>query len=252
MAIAILIGIAVYAALELKADFPGAKTITTFRDEAKDTYQDIQIRQTPIPTIPASTTMKPPLRVIHAPETTFQQSTQKYPGGTPLNPSEIERLIIAYTNEERKKAGLPPLIHDSMISTIARNHSRDMAQTNQFSHEINGKDSTARALAAGYDCRAYRSDGSYSYGLSENIASRDRVTETIRLGQGPQRVSKYNNNQGVAQGLVQQWMNSPGHRKNILATGSNRIGVGVFIAVSQKYGYAWEKIWGTQNFSQCK
>ena len=42
MAIAILIGIAVYAALELKADFPGAKTITTFRDEAKDAYQDVQ------------------------------------------------------------------------------------------------------------------------------------------------------------------------------------------------------------------
>ena len=42
VAIAIMLGIATYSALELNADFPGAKTITTFRDEAKAMYQDVQ------------------------------------------------------------------------------------------------------------------------------------------------------------------------------------------------------------------
>ena len=199
-----------------------------------------------------SSTTPPRLHATATPKPTLHHSGQKYPGGSPLNNSEIERLIIAYTNEERKKAGLRSFIHDSMVSNIARGHSQNMAQTSQFSHQIDGKDQTARALAAGYDCRAYRNDGSYSYGLSENIAFRHRVTETIRSGQGPQQVSKYDSDQGIAQGLVQQWMNSPGHKKNILATGSNRIGVGVFVAVSEKHGIAWETIWATQNFSPCK
>ena len=204
------------------------------------------------PTVAVSPTTPPRLHATATPKPTLHHSGQKYPGGSPLNNSEIERLIIAYTNEERKKAGLRSFIHDSMVSNIARGHSQNMAQTGQFSHQIDGKDQTARALAAGYDCRAYRNDGSYSYGLSENIAFRHRVTETIRSGQGPQQVSKYDSDQGVAQGLVQQWMNSPGHKKNILATGSNRIGVGVFVAVSEKHGIAWETIWATQNFSPCK
>ena len=204
------------------------------------------------PTVAVSPTTPPRLHATATPKPTSHHSGQKYPGGSPLNNSEIERLIIAYTNEERKKAGLRSFIHDSMVSNIARGHSQNMAQTGQFSHQIDGKDQTARALAAGYDCRAYRKDGSYSYGLSENIAFRHRVTETIRSGQGAQQVSKYDSDQGVAQGLVQQWMNSPGHKKNILATGSNRIGVGVFVAVSEKHGIAWETIWSTQNFSPCK
>ena len=44
-------------------------------------------------------------------------------------------------------------------------------------HELDGEDPTDRALDAGYDCRAYRLDGSYSYGLSENIAEHPRVTQ---------------------------------------------------------------------------
>ena len=209
-------------------------------------------RQWTIPTVPAATPMPQRLRETPTPEHAFHDSGQKYPGGTPLKSSEIERLIIAYTNEERKKAGLPPFIHDSMISTIARNHSRNMAQTGQYSHKINGKDQTARALAAGYDCRAYRSDGSYSYGLAENIDQLQRVKKRTRVGQGPWQASKYSNQQQMAREHVQRWMDSPGHRKNILSPESKRIGVGVSVTIDEKYGYPSEKTWATQNFSRCK
>ena len=197
-------------------------------------------------------TTPPPLHPTATPEPTFHRSGQKYPGGSPLNKSEIERLIIAYTNEERKKAGLGSFIHDSMISTIARNHSKNMAQTGQYSHQINGKDPTARALAAGYDCRAYRSDGSYTYGLSENIDQLQRVKKRTKVSQGPWQASKYGNEQEMAGEHVQRWMDSPSHRRNILRLESKRIGVGVSVTIDEKYGYASETTWATQNFSPCK
>jgi len=44
-----------------------------------------------------------------------------------------------------------------------------MISSGIFAHDIHGKGPTGRALEAGYNCRAYNEDGSYSYGLSENI-----------------------------------------------------------------------------------
>ena len=67
------------------------------------------------PTVAVSPTPPPRLHATATPKPTLHHSGQKYPGGSPLNNSEIEHLIIAYTNEERKKAGLRSFIHDSMV-----------------------------------------------------------------------------------------------------------------------------------------
>ena len=87
---------------------------------------------------------------------------QKHAGGSPVNPGEIEKWVIEFTNEERTSAGLQPLRHAAAISDIARSHSENMAMLGLMSHDIGGKDPTDRAMTAGYDCRAYRGDGSYS------------------------------------------------------------------------------------------
>ena len=47
-------------------------------------------------------------------------------------------------------------------------------------------------------------------------------------------------------------MNSPGHRRNILDEDARRIGVGVSVSVSRKYGWDPETFYGTQNFSACE
>ena len=90
--------------------------------------------------------------------------------------STIEKWVIHYTNEEREAADLKALIHDPSISDIARAHSEDMIQF-RFSHDINGRGPTDRAIAAGYSCRYYFADGSYTStsGLAENIFEYPRV-----------------------------------------------------------------------------
>ena len=178
--------------------------------------------------------------------------SQKYAGGSPLNRGEIEEWVIEFTNEERVSAGLQPLRHDAAISDIARSHSEDMARLGLLSHDIGGKDPTDRALTAGYDCRAYREGGWYSYGLSENIAEHPRVTWWRGWGTSYRPVDYDRDAEEAARDLVQGWMNSPGHRRNILDRDSRRIGVGIAIQEMPEYGYVKETVYATQNFSECK
>lgn len=178
--------------------------------------------------------------------------SQKYAGGSPLNRGEIERWVIEFTNEERVSAGLQPLRHDAAISVIARSHSEDMARLNLMSHDIGGMDPTDRAMAAGYNCRAYRVDGSYSYGLSENVAKHPRVTWWEGWGRSYKPVDYDRDAEEMARGLVQAWMNSTGHRVNILDKDSRRFGVGIAIQETPEYGYVSETVYATQNFSACR
>ena len=180
----------------------------------------------------------------------------KFPGGSPLEVAQIEEWIIRITNEEREKAGLRPFEHDHAISDIARDHSEQMILRG-FQHTIGGKDPTDRALAVGYNCRAYRGDGSYSYGLSENITQHPRVlrwsgTSSGWSGYRWRPASYYADAEAAARSMVRGWMRSPGHRANILDRDSRRIGVGVAVKLSTKYGWTVETFYGTQNFSGCR
>ena len=170
--------------------------------------------------------------------------------------ASIEEWVIRLTNDERTKAGLRPFDHDPAISDIARKHSGQMALYG-LNHKLQGKDPTDRALAAGYDCRAYHGDGSYSYGLSENIAEHPRVTYWVGTSSGWSGYKwsptvYYADAKEAARGLVRGWMSSPGHRANILDRDSRRIGVGVAVGLSDEHGWTLETLYATQNFSSCK
>ena len=106
-----------------------------------------------------------------------------------------------------------------------------MFDQDRLQHNLDGLGPTDRALSAGYDCEALVAPNTYRYGLSENI---HRVwTMDSRI---PARA--------VTREAAKGWMNSPGHRENILDPDSVRIGIGVY-----GYAYAW---YATQNFSACK
>ena len=139
-----------------------------------------------------------------------------------LDHNAIELAVVKLTNAERAKAGLDPLRHSERVSEIARAHSMDMAQTGIYAHNINGQDPSDRARRAGYPC-----------GLAENIHKRPR------LG--------FSNAEDMAGKLVEDWMDSPGHKRNILDSEYQRIGVGVFVAES--HSDVW--VYSTQNFSRC-
>jgi len=190
------------------------------------------------PIVAATTLLKPqaspapsgadnsPTTIAHVPATVRQSAADI---------GAIEQAVFSLTNQERQTQGLPALQWDAALAWIARAHSQDMAANNYMSHtNLRGQDPTARAVAAGYDVRRSLGGGWTTSGIGENI---DMMPTGNVIGHG------YVNNdpQSVAQAMVQAWMNSPGHRENILRNQYARIGVGVAYDGTRYY-------YGTQNF----
>ena len=205
---------------------------------------------TPVPTPPPTPAPTP----VPTPEPT--PVSTPFPGGIALDASEIYSLVVKFTNEVRVNTGVSPLLEDTKINKIAFTHSANMAVSGILSHIYRGQDATDRALAAGYDCRAYRDDGSYTYGLSENIAWYPRITTWTHRFRGSTLISieptSFRSSSEMARALVDGWINSPGHRRNILDPDATRIGVGIYIEQSIEHGYVSETVWATQNFSECE
>ncbi|MEZ2715955.1 LysM peptidoglycan-binding domain-containing protein [Niallia circulans] len=109
----------------------------------------------------------------------------------------VEREVIRLCNIERQKNGLPALTENWELSRVARDKSMDMAQKKYFSH-------TSPTYGSPFDMMK-------AYGISYKAAG-----ENIAQGQTS------------AQAVVQAWMNSSGHRANILSEKFTQIGVGYY------------------------
>ncbi|RQG96962.1 CAP domain-containing protein [Natrarchaeobius oligotrophus] len=134
----------------------------------------------------------------------------------------VEDFVHAEVNDRRADHGLEPLEWDGTVASVARAHSVDMAERDYFAH-VNPDDE-------GPFDRFSDVDG-YCRGYGENIALTwlDRPVE--QPGDGD--VREYYTAEGVAEGLVDQWMNSTSHREAILdehgGPAWDRGGVGVYI-----------------------
>ncbi|WP_188207144.1 SafA/ExsA family spore coat assembly protein [Alkalibacillus aidingensis] len=123
-----------------------------------------------------------------------------YPGdeiNVPLKTEvkSIENEVIRLTNNYREQNGLEPLDHDWQLSRVARYKSADMRDKNYFSHQ-------SPTYGSPFD-------------MIENFnVSYRRAAENIAAGQRS------------AEAVVESWMNSPGHRQNILNPDMTHIGVG--------------------------
>ncbi|NNJ63764.1 MAG: CAP domain-containing protein [Dactylosporangium sp.] len=118
---------------------------------------------------------------------------------TPSAPASIAALeaeVITLVNAERRTAGCSALAADVALAQAARDHSTDMATRDYFSHEtLEGVSFSARITAAGYTWSA----------AAENIAMGQKEATTV----------------------MSSWMNSSGHRANIVNCTYTEIGVGV-------------------------
>lgn len=109
--------------------------------------------------------------------------------------SSYEKEVVRLVNEIRAKNGLNPLTEDWELSRIARYKSRDMKDNNYFSH-------TSPTYGSPFNMMK-------SFGISYKTAA-----ENIAKGQA------------TPQAVVNAWMNSAGHRANILNSSYTKIGVG--------------------------
>ncbi|MFE9690437.1 CAP domain-containing protein [Micromonospora sp. NPDC005806] len=118
--------------------------------------------------------------------------------------------VVNLVNQERAKAGCKALTIDNKLMLAAQRHSQDQADHQTMSHDgSDGSDVGDRLDRVGYAWRAY----------GENVAW----------------------NQKTPAAVMDAWMNSPGHRANILNCSFTEIGVGV----ARSNGPYWTQDFGT-------
>jgi uncharacterized protein YkwD len=182
---------------------------------------------TPIITsIPQPTLQRAPLTTIPTENArVVQTNTNSGSLSSPsLDSAALEKRIHTLINQQRNSNGLSSLSFDPSLAAIARGHSQDMAKNNYFSHvNLKGLNPSDRGNQQGYTCR--KDYGSYyTYGLAENIFETSHWTTYNGI-----RVNDFEPLETTAQNTVNGWMNSSGHRENILKTTYDREGIGVGI-----------------------
>ena len=128
--------------------------------------------------------------------------------------------VIRLTNNFRIQNGLSPLSVDTNLTEAAQYHSQNMATADFFSHrDPANQNSRDRATRFGYESRS----------VGENIAA----------------------GQLTPQAVFNSWLNSPGHRNNMLNANWNEIGVGYYYlqndSGSVNYRAYWTQVFGKGN-----
>lgn len=135
----------------------------------------------------------------------------------PVDGDFLDR-VVELTNQERTQLGLSALNANSELRAAAQTHTENMALQDFFDHTgLDGSSLGDRVNAAGYDFSR----------AAENIAAGNPTPE----------------------GVVEGWMNSPGHRANILNPDLQEIGVGYFFLEndtgSVNFNHYWTQVFGT-------
>jgi len=150
-------------------------------------------------------------------------------GREPATPPDISAADVAQRihqriNAERRKHKLPTLAWDARLAAIAAAHSQDMAHRQYLSHDSpEGHGFDQRYRQAGYRCEVHV--GNIVYTGAENIAL-GRLYNAVTHRNG---VSDYdwNSPEDISRKAVEGWMQSTGHRRNLLAPHWHRQGIGV-------------------------
>lgn len=129
-------------------------------------------------------------------------------------PRAMEREIFERVNDERRERGLAPVAWDDRLAELARDWSREMADTGQLRHQ------DLQGALQGGEVEGYAS-------LGENVFS-GTGTGSVTAGR-----------------IHAGWMRSEGHRGNVLEPGWDRLGVGVVCAEDGS-------VWATQEFGRTR
>lgn len=120
-------------------------------------------------------------------------------------------LIINYINLERTKRNLVPLNKNFQLMTCSKDYAKLMAKKNKMSHTLGGTNAGQRMILAGYNWWNWGENVAYGYTTPKAV--------------------------------VTAWMNSPGHRANILG---NFKDIGVGIAYSSNGTPYYCQVFGTR------
>jgi uncharacterized protein YkwD len=127
--------------------------------------------------------------------------------------TQLRKATVCLVNVERRKHGRATLRANAGLALAGQRHARDMVSKRYFAHNsLSGADFKARIARTGY----LKGQGAV---LGENLAwgSLDQATP---------------------RSIVRNWMNSPGHRANILQPKFREIGIGIVRASPRGYDHA--------------
>ncbi|WP_135467955.1 CAP domain-containing protein [Crenalkalicoccus roseus] len=127
--------------------------------------------------------------------------------GVPEEAGALRLRALELVNEARRARGLPALRRSERLERVAQAHAEDMLRRGYFSHvSPDGEDPRSRYLAAGGDPARM---------VAENIARCRGCRPPLRV----ERVEAFHRG----------WMDSEGHRENILHPGATRFGFGAAV-----------------------
>jgi uncharacterized protein YkwD len=130
--------------------------------------------------------------------------------------NSLTQQVVTLVNKERANANLNALTINTSLQTSAQNYSTQMANQNFFSHTApNGETFQQRIIKAGYT--------NYRW-IAENIAAGQSTSEEVMRG----------------------WMNSTGHRNNILNPNAKEVGIGYAQASHSTYRHYWTQHFGAK------
>lgn len=132
----------------------------------------------------------------------------------------VEQAVIEMTNAFRRENRLGQVTASPALTKAARAYAVYLAKNNAFSHTADNRDVGTRASASGYQwC-------SIGENLAMNLDSRGFETRAL------------------AQQTVEGWINSPGHKENLLGPHYTEIGVGVVQAPDKNPKYITVQVFG--------
>ncbi|HYW22361.1 MAG TPA: CAP domain-containing protein [Nodularia sp. (in: cyanobacteria)] len=139
----------------------------------------------------------PPLPRVEIPSGKPPQAPQPTQSATT---NQIEIAVRQSINKVRQEKELQPLEHNEKLAQVARNYSRQMAENNFFSHTGNNGSTLQDRVGTG---------GIIYWVVGENLFKGTNIPQPVKVA-------------------VDGWMESPGHRENILRPVFTETGVGVW------------------------
>ncbi|MFC6017443.1 CAP domain-containing protein [Plantactinospora solaniradicis] len=165
---------------------------------------------TPVPRAtpkPTATTARPP-RTTRPP---VRRTSARAPAAASQTGDSREAQVLEIVNRERAANGCGSVVINSDLAEAARLHSQDQGEHTNMSHTgSDGSDFVERARRAGYDSP-----------IGENVAMGYATPAAVMEG----------------------WMNSSGHRANILNCNAKAMGVGVATGADGRL--YWTQVFGS-------
>lgn len=157
-----------------------------------------------------------------------------------INPSNPDTKLLSYavfleTNTQREKYGVHPLIYTPQLSAVAKYHSNEMVKYNFLGHNDKNGNSFSKRMRYHKLPRTRLSENcATSFGIEYNGHSKIMFKGLGKFKKNG-KIIPVRTYRSAAKNIVNNLINSKGHRKNILDSKMNKIGVGTSFYIKKDF-----------------